>query len=418
MSKLDERQKTERAIIGCMLLEDKPIDIFIGMGGDETWFSGQQTRRVIREIVSRYSNNKVVGSLEVERNTDSDSLWVEGCIDIAVTPAHVEHYITVLKGYAALDRARSMADSLKALAGSTDPESYAEVMSWIDNETQRIQFPDRQETKSLSEGAAEWVEEMTKPESHQRLLDWPLESITRTIGRLDSEVVWLCSMPSQGKTSLATQWLKVLAGQGLIASLASLETPMNKMYQRLIAQNAPMNTFNLRQGRFTKDELEKARAAAKQLSPNMRISHVGRMTLDRLLSWARAEHRAGSQMLIIDNTRWIKVPRADSRVGEVAEISTRIKEIRDELMIPVVMLHHSRLDAHGKEDASWSSDIRRDTDIMLFLRKNEELSGVVSPYGAPRLCSELYVEKNRDGDSAVGVMMEFNKKHLLFHEWV
>jgi replicative DNA helicase len=145
----------------------------------------------------------------------------------------------------------------------------------------------------------------------------------------------------------------------------------------------------------------------------------GQRTLDQLYAWGRAEARLGSRLIVVDNTRHIRVRGNVDRVNEVAEISGRMKQLRDDTGVPVVMLHHSSLDKKtGKEDASWSSDIRKDTDIMLFLRHDEEKSKKPLYAGGAGLWAVMaVVEKNRDAPAGYGVRLKFEKDHQRFTAW-
>ena len=125
-------------------------------------------------------------------------------------------------------------------------------------------------------------------------------------------------------------------------------------------------------------------------------------------------------MLVLDNTRHIRRGNSsESRVEWMGSLSARLKQLRDDTGVPLLVLHHAtKPNEHGKEDVSWSSDIRRDADCLVFLREDEERT---TPYSGPdemgRCCVTFDVEKNRDGLRGVRVPLHFIKWRQAFAEW-
>ena len=139
-----------------------------------------------------------------------------------------------------------------------------------------------------------------------------------------------------------------------------------------------------------------------------------------MYAWGRAEKRRGARLLVIDNTRHIRLPSGASRIDHMAEISVRMKQLRDDTRLPVVVCHHSMIDKKtGKEDVSWSSDVRRDADMLIFLREDESRTRTPTAYGdAGVYCINYDVEKNREGRKDLCVPLQFVKQHQLFRGWV
>jgi replicative DNA helicase len=273
---------------------------------------------------------------------------------------------------------------------------------------------------TLSAAAVTWLDRMTAADESNVMLDWPLDAITAEMGRLDREVVWIIAQPSIGKTAFVLQWLIRLAFDGHLVSLASLESSAESIASRAIAQIAPMNNYQIRQRRANPNQVRQAYEAARRIPDQIRITD-GSMTLDQVYAWGKAEARKGSRLIVIDNTRHIRVPgRAADRINMVAEISTRMKQLRDDAQVPVVILHHSAIDKQtGIESASWSSDIRKDADIMIFLKRDSELSREPqSPTDHGVHAVRFSVDKNREGRAGYDILTRFRKEHQLFERWV
>jgi len=275
----------------------------------------------------------------------------------------------------------------------------------------------RQPQGNISQVALEAVDELTKPAATTQLIEWPLRCITDAVGRLRDEVVVINALPSLGKTALVLQWMPHLASMGHVSALASLESSMHKIAMRLISNQAPMNTYNLRQGKATDQEIEQARDAARGLSDKIWVTDAS-MTIDQVYSWGKSQVRKGAKALFIDNTKAVIVRGAD-KLEKFSVIFERCTQLRKDTGVPVIILHHSTVDNNGKEKASWGQDQDRDADIQIFLRHDEERS--VEPcakHPDGLWCVALCVDKSRDGTRFVKVLLRFDKARQRFERWV
>ena len=121
-------------------------------------------------------------------------------------------------------------------------------------------------------------------------------------------------------------------------------------------------------------------------------------------------------MLLIDNMKHIKPSQKyNSVVEQFRDLSVRIKWMRDDLKMPVIVLHH--LTDGG--DVSWSKDIRRDADVLLYLTRDEDLSIVPSQVNhyTGKAVVNCEVRKFRDADAGYSVKLEFDKPIQTFRDY-
>ena len=414
---MSDRISIEKTIVGCVLFDENKLDTFTGLGGDATWFSDGQTKEVIELCIERRSKDEPIDLVTIPKILTGIALgWFDSCIDMAITPSEIEGYTMLLRGYEVASRGERMGGALVHRAKNMKPDSTEELLEWINRAVAAVNVGNVHVVKTSDEIQEEIAGELDNPAT-MKFIDWPLDCLNREIGRVTRQVIWISALASQGKTALALQWCMALAKKGHVAALASLETPKKEVIWRQIAQYGRMDTFALIQGRGSKSEIIKAKAAMKQISP-LTIIEDGGKSIEQAKAWGREVHKQGAEILMFDNTRWITVPGADGRVNGTAIISAGMKSLRDELEIPVVVFHHSRIDSNGKEDVSWCTDIHRDTDMLLFLRQNKDKSESAGKFtNYPRFCSELYVDKNRNGPHGMDVQMEFIEKCTLFDKW-
>jgi len=415
-----ERSSTERALAGCMILDPLAIDEACSVGIRAADLSDPVARSIIGAAMTRRAETRPVDTITLHADTGLAYDEIEACADIAVTAAHARHYAEMVSGYVELDRYAVLGRWIAQRVEKARPDEAAAIGAQIAGAVDRaLQAGRPLDAGTLGAAAREWLDRMTAPEVECVMLDWPVETLTHAIGRLDREVVWIIAQPSIGKTAFVIQWLLNLAAQGHMVSFASLESSRQLVASRAVANWCPLNNYPIRQRRASVELVKQAYETADRLPKLARVIDGGQRTLDQLYAWGRAEARLGSRLIVVDNTRHIKVRGNVDRVNEVGEISERMKQLRDDTGVPVVMLHHSSLDKKtGKEDASWSSDIRKDTDIMLFLRHDEERSLKPSFAGGPGLWAVMaVVEKNRDAPAGYGVRLKFEKDHQRFTAW-
>lgn len=404
----NDRTQTEAALIGAMLLSGHAIDAAVRVGIKPAAITDPENKALYRAILASHEQARPIDALTVSSDAQVPLTVAYTCMDIATTPAHAEHYAGRLAGYATLDRYATLgtwiAGKVAACQSPDDAsEIAAEVCAAVDQAAQagRVMV-----TGTLGKAAKSWLDRVTAPEEDAVMLDWPVDAITRAMGRVDRELIWLIAQPSLGKTAFVLQWLLTLGKRGYTVSLASLESSSESIGSRAIAQMVPMDNYPLRQRTASAAEIATAYQICKDIPASVRVTD-GSMSLEQVYAWGKAEARRGSRLLVIDNTRHIKVTGADSRINATAAISSRMKDLRDETRLPVVVLHHSTIDKEtGNETASWSSDIKKDTDVELFLRRGKTQGKV-----------ELFVEKNREGRRGYGIDLRFQEEYQLFREW-
>lgn len=111
-------------------------------------------------------------------------------------------------------------------------------------------------------------------------------------------------------------------------------------------------------------------------------------TLEQIYAWARMEKKKGSKAIIIDNMKHIQEHTSlQSTAEQFRELSLRVKQMRDRLQMPVIMLHHLT----DKMQVSWSRDIERDADIICNLENTDNALSADQRRVAFICC------KNRDG---------------------
>ena len=414
----EARETTERAVVGCMLIDSRAIDSLVEQGGSASWFVDPQCRKVAQAVLERYEQGKIASDmLAINELGLVPMSWMDECIELVPTVAHTEHYVATLKGHADKDALIALERAVSQIVTHCTPETVQEARASIEAALSASLRIDNKQGGTISQAAHEAIDEATAPDANTNLVDWPLCVITETIGRLRDDVVVVNALPSLGKTALVLQWMAHLASRGQASSLASLESSMKKIALRFVSSQAPMDTRNIRHGKADDAEIVKARAAADGLSDLIRVTDSN-MTLDQLFSWGKSEVRKGSKALFVDNTKSVIV-RSDGKVEKFSMIFERMTQLRKDTGVPVIILHHSTVGNDGKERASWGQDQDRDADLQIFLRHVEEKS--IKPckeHPDGVWCVAFDVDKNRDGTRFIRILLKFDKPRQRFERWI
>jgi len=400
------------------MMEGRTIDAAIRYGLTAEWFADVNARKAAVAIFARHaSGGSDTDIITIGRDTDISHDWLCEAIDVT-TPSMIDGYCDAMTGYNDLAKLDTFARLVSAKLKGAKPEDAKDIKAGIEADLHRMLTNEVRVTTTMRDAAHEWLNRMTAPDEACTLLDWPVRCVTDALGRVDREVIWLCAQPSVGKTAFVLQWLKVIADMGHTSSLASLESAVDGIASRIISNIAGMDTYPIRQRHALPETIALARKTADSISDKIHVTDEG-MTVDQVYAWGRAEKRKGAKMLMIDNTRHVRMTGNDSRVDNTAAMSSRFKQLRDDTKLPVVVLHHSKIDSKtGKEDVSWSSDVRRDADMLVFLREDETRSRLPMHAGDAGLCCvTVDVEKNREGRKNTRTDLEFQKPFQRFVKW-
>ena len=238
-------------------------------------------------------------------------------------------------------------------------------------------------------------------------LSWNIAKLDERLHVSPGDFVIIGAESSAGKTALALQFAYAQAAAGRSVGFFSLETPLNRITDRLMAQTQVAG-------------IELARTKLKKLGPKdyeragdagVRADHVplkivcNAFTLDAIRSEIIV---SGFQVVYVDYLQLIRGP-GKSRFEIVTNVSMELHRMAGELGVTVVALSQvTNKSPTGKRQAATKDDLResdqllQDAEIVMMLNIN-------SP--ATRL---LTVEKNKDEGKAV-IDLKFDARYMSFN---
>lgn len=274
--------------------------------------------------------------------------------------------------------------------------------------------------------AATATRSTTEPSSMAAVLDSALEraldetsrqrGISTGLGILDDaiggmkpgQLIVIGGRPGAGKSVLACDMARAAALWHEVPTLLfSLEMSRAEVGARILAAMCDINLSHILHGTLRGDERQHltSRASDLRASP-LSVDDSPGLDLGRIRATARrSAQRRGLGLVIVDYLQLIATSsRRDSRVQEVAELSTGLKALARELNVPVVaaaQLNRAseiRSDKRPQlSDLRESGQIEADADVVILLHRPDQNDRRSERAGQV----DLILAKNRHGPTDV-----------------
>jgi replicative DNA helicase len=247
-----------------------------------------------------------------------------------------------------------------------------------------------------------------------------LDNATR--GWQPGDLIIVAARPSVGKTAFALNLVRNAALSGAGVGVWSLEMKAPYLALRMLAAQSDIILNKLQTGSLTDAEYKKLAESANSLSRfNIFFDDANAVNLRSLKAKARRlkkKHDIG--LIVIDYLQLMHGESKNNREQEIATISRELKNLAQELEIPIVAL--SQLSREGVKNSSWdvpppisslreSGAIEQDADLILMLwgANDAELSNDKSYEGKRR----IRIMKQRNG-TLMTCEMDFRNEIQLF----
>lgn len=231
-----------------------------------------------------------------------------------------------------------------------------------------------------------------------------LDNATR--GWQPGDLIIVAARPSVGKTAFALNLVRNAALNGAGVGVWSLEMKAPYLALRMLAAQSDIILGKLQTGSLNEAEYKKLAESANNLSRfNIFFDDANAVNLRSLKAKARRlkkKHDIG--LIVIDYLQLMHGESKNNREQEIATISRELKNLAQELEIPIIAL--SQLSRDGVKNSTWdvpppisalreSGAIEQDADLILMLwgANDAELSNDKSFEGKRR----VRIMKQRNG---------------------
>ena len=232
---------------------------------------------------------------------------------------------------------------------------------------------------------------------------YDLDAMTQGFQR--SDLIIVAGRPSMGKTALSLQIARDIAGiHKLPVAVFSLEMSKEQLVQRLLANEAKIESNRLRSGRISQNEWEPLGHAINTLSQlPLSIDDTPNPTMAEIRSKARhlqAARSDGLGMILLDYLQLMGGDGSDDRVQELSKITRGLKGLARELNVPIIALSQLSRGVESRtnkrpmmSDLRESGAIEQDSDLVMLLYRDE----YYNPDTPDRGVCEVILAKHRNG---------------------
>jgi replicative DNA helicase len=226
-----------------------------------------------------------------------------------------------------------------------------------------------------------------------------LRDLDRMMGGLQpSDLIILAGRPGMGKTALATNLAyniaKTWRGEvrpdgrmetvnGGIVGFFSLEMSAEQLATRIISEQTRLPSYRIRRGEIEPSDFDRIAEAAREMeSMPLYIDETGGLSIAQLAARARRlKRQKGLDLLVVDYIQLLSGSSkraSEGRVQEVTEITTNLKALAKELVVPIVALSQLSRQVENRDDKRpqlsdlrESGSIEQDADVVMFVFREE-----------------------------------------------
>ncbi|MGB8601025.1 MAG: replicative DNA helicase [Rhizomicrobium sp.] len=213
-------------------------------------------------------------------------------------------------------------------------------------------------------------------------------------GLQQSDLLIVAGRPGMGKTALATNMAfnaarfyvrDMAAGEentaGAPVLFFSLEMAAQQLAARILSQQAELEMYKIRNGKFSDSEWEKFVLAMQELTTlPLYIDDTGGISIAQIAARSRRMKREKNiGLIVIDYLQLISPSRkAENRVQEITEVTKGLKTLAKELNVPVMALSQLSRGVDARDDKRpvlsdlrESGSIEQDADVVMFVYREE-----------------------------------------------
>ncbi len=417
--------EAEQSVLGSIIIDPKSIEQVAAEIKPE-YFYIPQHREIYKTLSSMFEFSRSIDFVTLLERLKDTGVYDEagGKAYISQLVQNVPSSANILT-YAAIVRERYYLRSLIGAAQSIikdASEGVADTGKLLDSAEQRIydirQGREVEGLKHIMEvinnETYDRLTKITDPETKDDYIGIPtgIGDLDRIITGLNkSDLIIVGARPGMGKTSFALNIARNVALKSKkTVCFFSLEMSRDQLAQRLLSNEASVESTKLRTGNLTAEEWTRLGNAGAELSKtNIYLDETPGITVREMK--AKLLRMPKVDLVVVDYLGLMQSDRrTENRVQEVSDITRNLKGLAKDLKIPLVVCAQlSRgTETKGKSHIPALSDLResgsieQDADIVLFLYREtyyDNEKGEDEEKGDANT-AKCIVAKNRHGELA------------------
>jgi replicative DNA helicase len=413
----------EQGVLGGVLVHGADVLAGIASALTPSDFYDRRHGLIFEAMIALYEKGQPVDEITVtSRLRDlghlegvGGAVFLADLADIALAPAHVDHYAQMVRDKAQLRSFIAAAQQAmdQAHTQQADPElALEEAEKAIFAATQHRFSTAYSQLGPVLKSALAIIEQRFKKKGTVSGVPTGFKRLDEiTYGLQPGDLIIVAGRPSMGKTAFALNMAANAALDHQVpVAIFSLEMSKEQLGLRLLSGEARISGSKLRSGFLsqTQDWPALTQAADRLFAAPVYIDDTPALSVLELRAKARrlkSEHNLG--LILVDYLQLMRGRREsfDSREQEISDISRSLKALAKELSVPVVAL--SQLNRKVEErpgdkrpmlsDLRESGAIEQDADVIAFIYRKKVYKKKDDPEEADDNVAEIIIGKQRNG---------------------
>lgn len=425
--------EAEMSLLGAILIdEDVLTNISDRITADD--FYDKRHAMIFGAMIRLFERHQPVDLLTLSDELDKKaeleivggSAYVTELTNAVPTAAHAEAYAEIISAKAMRRRLIKVSSEIAEL-GFDEDSNVTELLSKAEADLFSVSDKNiKQDLISLEQILTDSfgrIEELHHNKGALRGVrtGWrDLDNMTAGLQR--SDLIILAARPAMGKTTLVTNLAYNVAAKEKQAVLFfSLEMGKEQLVDRMLADAAGIDAWNIRTGNLSDEDFEKlSHAMGEMAEAPIYIDDTPGLTVLELRTKARrVAHTLPLGLIIIDYLQLMQGSSSrgnENRVQEVSEISRGLKLVARELNVPVIALSQLSRSVEQRSpqipqlsDLRESGSIEQDADIVAFIYRE----AYYNPDTDRENITDLILAKHRHGPTG-RVELYFHPERLRF----
>ena len=424
----------EVSLLGAVLIDEEVLTrVTDTIGSDD--FYDKRHKAIFAAMLKLYETHKPVDLLtlsdELKKKDELDMIggmnYLTELTNMVPTAAHAEHYADMIT-QKAMRRRLIKASSEIAEMGFNEDQQVSELLEKAEAEIFAVSDKNlRNDLMSLEQILTESfdrLDELHKDKSKIRGVRTGYRDMDKLLaGFQRSDLIILAARPAMGKSTFALNLAHNIAVQEKQAVLVfSLEMSKEQLVDRMLADEAGVDAWNIRTGNLSDEDFEKLSHAMGVLAeaPIYIDDTPGVSVLEMRTKARREAHNHPLGLIVVDYLQLMSGSNrsgySDNRVQEISEISRGLKLIARELNVPVLALSQLSRTVESRNppipqlsDLRESGSIEQDADIVMFVYREDYYKEDTENQHV----TDILVKKHRNGPTG-SVQLYFHPERLKF----
>jgi replicative DNA helicase len=422
----------EVSLLGAILI-DEDVLTNVSDGIDAHDFYDKRHAAIYDAMVRLYERHSPVDLLtlsdELQKKDELEmvggSAYLSELTNMVPTAAHAEAYADMVS-QKAVRRRLIRASTEIAEMGYEEDANVQELLEKAEAELFAVSDKSlKQDLVSLEQILTESfdrIEELHRDKNKMRGVKTGYRDFDNmTAGLQKSDLLILAARPAMGKSTFALNLAYNIASLEKQPVLVfSLEMSKEQLVDRMLADAAGVDAWNIRTGNLTDEDFGKlSEAMGEMAEAPIYIDDTPGMTILEMRTKARREaHNHPLGLIVVDYLQLMQGSgRSDgNRVQEVSEISRGLKLIAREMNVPVIALSQLSRSVENRtpqipqlSDLRESGSIEQDADIVMFLYRED----YYNPETDRQHITDLLISKHRNGPTG-RIELYFHPERLKF----